>query len=138
MSATDSHSATEYDSDTTESAFEDAVATFGSLNLSTSAQPFQFKGSGLSIQVQYYHVDDLAQPKDERFWYPDGSVVLVTPACSFRAHRSVLSRHSEVFKKLFSQLQRKRPTSQQHLPVIHLEDDDSDIRHVLATMYDRT
>ena len=137
MSATDSHSATEYDSDTTESTFEDAVSTFGRLSPHKSAKPYHFEGSGLSIQVQYHHVDDLLQPKDERFWYADGSMVLVSSTCSFCAHRSILSKHSEVFKKLFSQLQRKRPMSPQHLPVIHLDDDDGDIRHILSALYDR-
>ena len=140
MSATDSHSATEYDSDTTESVFEDTNTTFGfgDSEPSDPVQPFQVKTLGLLIQVQYRHVDDLVQPKDERFWYSDGSVVLLTTECGFCVHRSFISRHSELFNKLFSQIQSRRPTTNHYLPVIHLEDSGEDLRHILATIYDRT
>ena len=92
------------------------------------------------LQIQY-NASDLAQAKDEHFWYEDGSVILATPTCQFCVHKSILSRHSEVFKRLFSKVApippRKVHDDSAGLPVVHLTDDAADFRRILRVLYIR-
>ncbi|GBE89315.1 hypothetical protein SCP_1503230 [Sparassis crispa] len=73
---------------------------------------------------------------DTRFWFVDGSVILIAQGTAFRVHQTVLSRHSEIFRDLFSVPQ---PAEQERLsgcPVVHLSDSPTDLQHLLHVLYD--
>ncbi|GBE89310.1 hypothetical protein SCP_1503180 [Sparassis crispa] len=74
--------------------------------------------------------------KDDEFWFTDGNIVLITRNVAFRVHQGVLSRHSDVFRDLFTVPQ---PAVQERMfdsPVVRLSDSASDLRHLLRVLYD--
>ncbi|EIW56929.1 uncharacterized protein TRAVEDRAFT_49740 [Trametes versicolor FP-101664 SS1] len=78
----------------------------------------------------------VARKRDEEFWYPDGSIILVAGDIEFRVYKGILAKHSPVFEDMFSLPQPSDPTSsassaQEVCPVVHLSDSPEDLRHVL-------
>jgi hypothetical protein len=72
------------------------------------------------------------------YWFDDGNVVLQAENTQYRVHRSLLSRHSNFFKDMFSLPQPAMdpgPTSE-GCPVIFLSDKATDLEHVLSVIYD--
>ncbi|KAI0688696.1 hypothetical protein C8T65DRAFT_589292 [Cerioporus squamosus] len=79
-----------------------------------------------------------AQP-DPDLWFDDGNVIVVAQQTAFRFHRSVLSRHSETFRGMFTIPQPTSSTSVQIMdgcPVIDVTDTSYDFRHLLRAVYD--
>ncbi|KAL6298850.1 hypothetical protein BKA93DRAFT_33789 [Sparassis latifolia] len=73
---------------------------------------------------------------DTHFWFVDGSIILIAQGTAFRVHQTVLSRHSEIFRDLFSVPQ---PADQERsigCPVVHLSDSRNDLRYLLRVLYD--
>lgn len=80
--------------------------------------------------------ESVARKRDEEFWYPDGSIILVAGDVEFRVYKGILAKHSPVFEDMFSLPQPSDPTSsaspaQDVCPVVHLSDSPEDLRHVL-------
>ncbi|OJT05560.1 hypothetical protein TRAPUB_3609 [Trametes pubescens] len=80
--------------------------------------------------------EGVARKRDEEFWYPDGSIILVAGDVEFRVFKGILAKHSPVFRDMFSLPQPSDPTSsassaQDVCPVVHLSDSAEDLRHVL-------
>ena len=84
--------------------------------------------------------------EDETVWMHDGNVVIAagsSPVHVFKCHKSVLSKHSEVFRDMFGSpvaenaegLQSPMYTS---LPKVDLSDSPDDVRAFLAVLYDVT
>ncbi|EAU80884.1 hypothetical protein CC1G_03060 [Coprinopsis cinerea okayama7 len=83
-------------------------------------------------------------------WFDDGSVVLQAQNVQFRVHRTMLSRHSEVFRDMFeigrlgssinasNTPQAADPTPLvDGCPLIILHDDPTDLTHLLLSLYDK-
>ena len=74
-----------------------------------------------------------------RFWFDDGNVILQAENTQFRAHRSLLSLHSNVFKEMFAMPQPTDTTTTPNVdgcPVITLSDKASDLEHFLSILYE--
>lgn len=78
-------------------------------------------------------------------WLEDGNIILAAQGVSFRVHRSVLSRHSEVFQDMFSFPQPERnspsptlydPEKLQGCPIVQLSDSPRELSHFLSALYD--
>ncbi|KAJ3557655.1 hypothetical protein NM688_g1359 [Phlebia brevispora] len=74
-------------------------------------------------------------------WFDDGNIILVTgsndEAIAFRVHRSVLSRHSEVFQSMFEVA--KPPPDSEHVdqcPVVHMPDLPNELSILIKALYD--
>ncbi|KAF8906803.1 hypothetical protein CPB84DRAFT_1675429 [Gymnopilus junonius] len=78
----------------------------------------------------------LVEPvKNSDFWFEDGNVVLQAQTTQFRVHRSILARHSNVFKDMNGMPQ---PAEQELLdgcPVVHLYDDPKDWLNIFGIIY---
>lgn len=70
-------------------------------------------------------------------WFDDGSVVLQAANVQFKVHRSVLCRHSSVFRDVFSMPHPRDEPTVDSCPVIHLQDSAEDLKHMLLALYDK-
>ena len=70
-------------------------------------------------------------------WFDDGSVVLQAENIQFKVHRSVLCRHSSVFRDVFSMPHPKDEPTVDSCPVIYLQDSAEDLKHMLLALYDK-
>jgi hypothetical protein len=70
-------------------------------------------------------------------WFDDGSVVLYAETVGFRVHRSLLSKHCNVFKDMFD-IGQPAPTDQiiEGCLVIQLHDSPDDLRRFLRLIYE--
>ena len=103
----------------------------------------------------FCRVDDNpdAFTRHTNLWFVDGSVILQVERTLFRVHMSQLSRHSIVFRDLFSlpqpphvaqepsrQSTPQFPSSDQRYmddcPILELQDSAEDFSHLLAALYD--
>ena len=72
-------------------------------------------------------------------WYEDGTVILIAESTGFRVYRGLLSKHSEVFRDMFSLPQ---PTSAANdpyegCPIVRLAGDTAEeIAEVLKILHD--
>lgn len=94
---------------------------------------------------------DVPNQEPERhssLWYEDGNVVLSTNSYLYRVHKSILSRHSPVFRDMFqvsddAEEDTKdtiKPSSEQYegVPLITMGgDSDADVCTLLSTLYNR-
>jgi len=73
----------------------------------------------------------------EEFWMDDGSVVVIAENRTFRVHRSVLVRHSEVFRDMFALAQPGTSASDtiDGCPFVHVSDSAEDFAHLLRPLY---
>jgi hypothetical protein len=77
-------------------------------------------------------------PVQSEYWFDDGNVILQAENTQFRVHRYLLSRHSNVFKDMFSLPQ---PTTDPGLtpegcPIVFLSDKVIDLECVISAIYD--
>ena len=76
--------------------------------------------------------------QSKSYWFDDGSVIIQAENTQYRVHRSLLSRHSNIFKDMFSLPQPAvdlGPTFE-GCPVVLLSDKAADLEHVLSVIYD--
>ena len=73
-----------------------------------------------------------------KIWFDDGSVVIQAEQTQFRVHRSMLSRHSSVFRDMFSVPQ--PPGDQEPViegcSIVHVSESSRDWENLLTLMYD--
>lgn len=89
--------------------------------------------------------DELALPvpwreRHETLWFEDGNVILATPKIRFRVYRAFLSRHSTVFRDMFSMPQSATASDQgtmDGVPIVELHDDPEELGHFLSALHDR-
>ena len=75
---------------------------------------------------------------DTNLWFDDGNIVLIAETTAFRVHKSILARHSEVFRGLFSIPQPINPDDVEMMDgcfVVRLPDRRYDLRHLLRAIY---
>ncbi|PCH43096.1 hypothetical protein WOLCODRAFT_74112 [Wolfiporia cocos MD-104 SS10] len=73
---------------------------------------------------------------DDVFWLDDGNVILLVGRSAFRVHKSMLARYSEIFTDMFATPQPPDAEQLYGCPVVHLADDEADLRHILWAIYD--
>ena len=69
-------------------------------------------------------------------WFDDGNTFLVAEQTSFKVHRGVLAKHSEVFQGLFRIPQPVDAEQHDGIPVINMTDKPGDLAVFLAALYD--
>ena len=72
-------------------------------------------------------------------WYDDGTVILIAESTGFRVYRGLLSKHSQVFRDMFSLPQPTATIEDTHegCPVVRLVDDTAEeIAEVLGILHD--
>ncbi|KAF7299353.1 BTB domain-containing protein [Mycena indigotica] len=70
------------------------------------------------------------------FWFDDGNIVLQAGPTQFRVAKSMLSRHSSVFRDMFSLPNPTSESTVEGCPVVVLAGDtNTDWKHLLAVMY---
>ncbi|TBU27564.1 hypothetical protein BD311DRAFT_866075 [Dichomitus squalens] len=71
-----------------------------------------------------------------RLWFDDGGVVLIAEHTAFRVHASFLSRHSPVFKELFTVPPAPNGERIGGCRVFHTSDSAEDLNYLLQLTYD--
>ncbi|KAG6914731.1 hypothetical protein DXG01_015698 [Tephrocybe rancida] len=81
--------------------------------------------------------DDTKIQRSTEFWFSDGSIILIVQNVAFRVHKSILSKHSEVFSDLFKVPQpRNDAETMDGVAVVNLSDDLKDFKDVLGALYE--
>ncbi|KAL1756162.1 hypothetical protein FB107DRAFT_290290 [Schizophyllum commune] len=82
--------------------------------------------------------EDNAPPaKRSDIWFDDGNIILQAENLQFRVHRSLLARHSPVFKDIFG-IPQPANTSEvliEGCPVVHLTDKASHVQFMLTKLF---
>jgi hypothetical protein len=90
--------------------------------------------------------EDLDEPNVETIqhddlWFEDGNIVLIASLIAsdiaFRVHRSILSRHSHVFRDILTIPQPSDSPTVEDCPVVHLSDSGDDVQYFVNALYDR-
>ncbi|KAJ7782647.1 hypothetical protein B0H16DRAFT_1446950 [Mycena metata] len=71
-------------------------------------------------------------------WYQDGSIVLQAQDTQFRVHFGVLSQQSTFFREMQGLPQPPDQPTVEGCPVVEMQDDVSDVMHLLTAVYDPT
>jgi hypothetical protein len=66
-------------------------------------------------------------------WFDDGNIILEAEQMQFCVHRSVLAKHSDVFRSMFDLA---TPDDGNNRPVLQLADKAQDVEHLLNALYD--
>jgi hypothetical protein len=93
----------------------------------------------LSPQKKRQRTDsDRDARKRSEYWFEDGNIVLQAEDTLFRVHRSILSRHSQIFKDIFAmpQAPSQENESIEGCPVVHLSDTAEDMGNIISLIYD--
>ena len=70
-----------------------------------------------------------------QLWFDDGNIVLRAQDVVFRVHRSMLSRHSEVFEGLFALCQPSEDELYDGIPMVELHDTSNELADLLNGIY---
>ena len=70
----------------------------------------------------------------EEFWFDDGNIVLLCRETAFRVYRGLLTRHSVIFRDLFSMAQPSTAETMESCPVVHISDPPDDLRYLLRAL----
>ena len=73
--------------------------------------------------------------RSEKLWLEDGSVVLQAENVQFKVHRSILTKHSQIFADLFKMPHPPTEPTVEGCPVVLLQDSAEDVKHVLLILY---
>ena len=80
--------------------------------------------------------------RSEVHWFDDGNIILQAESKLFKVHRGVLSKHSEVFRDMFSLPQPPPAADSDHwdsstaCPLVVLQgDSELDVHHFLNVIY---
>lgn len=80
--------------------------------------------------------NEVISPIQSDIWFDDGSVILQAESTQFRVHRTILARHSSVFRDIFDVPRPHDESLIEGCPIIRLSDSAEDIRLALIALYD--
>ncbi|KAI0637381.1 hypothetical protein C8Q77DRAFT_1050998 [Trametes polyzona] len=72
--------------------------------------------------------------RDPDLWFDDGNIVLLCRDIAFRVYRGLLTRHSVIFRDLFSMAQPSTSETMESCPVVHISDPPDDLRYLLRVL----
>ena len=72
--------------------------------------------------------------RDTELWFDDGNIVLLCRDTAFRVYRGLLTRHSVIFRDLFSMAQPSTAETMESCPVVHISDSPDDLRYLLRPL----
>ena len=72
--------------------------------------------------------------RDQELWFEDGNIVLLARDTAFRVYRGLLTRHSVIFRDLFSMAQPSSAETMESCPVVHISDSPDDLRYLLRPL----
>lgn len=75
------------------------------------------------------------EPRHERMWFHDGSVVIAAKQMSFKVHASIISEQSEVLRNLFLDAEIQDLERFDGCYVFYLEDYGRDLARLLLIVY---
>ncbi|KAL1674552.1 hypothetical protein EV122DRAFT_293335 [Schizophyllum commune] len=86
---------------------------------------------------QRVHEDDATPVQRSDIWFDDGNIILQAENLQFRVHRSLLARHSPVFKDVFGipQPESSLEVLIEGCPVVHLTDKATDVEFMLTRLF---
>ncbi|KDR85999.1 hypothetical protein GALMADRAFT_109535 [Galerina marginata CBS 339.88] len=70
------------------------------------------------------------------YWFEDGNVILQVENIQFRVHRTVIARHSQVFRDMFGLPQPETETLVEGCPLVHVSDAVEDWENIFRILYD--
>ena len=73
--------------------------------------------------------------RSQRVWFDDGNVVLQAENVQFRAHRSILSKHSVILASLLDTAQPDGEEMVEGCRVVKLHDASRDVEDILLALY---
>ncbi|EKM61521.1 uncharacterized protein PHACADRAFT_248191 [Phanerochaete carnosa HHB-10118-sp] len=78
--------------------------------------------------------------RHSQLWFDDGNIVLLADNLAFKVHRSLLGRHSIVFKDLFELSQPSASVDEQMdgVPLVKLHDSPHELADLLDVIYNGT
>ena len=88
---------------------------------------------GTSPSTDHTSKDNIRRHKD--LWFEDGNIVLLAQGTGFKVHRSVLARHSTVFKDLFLLGSPSADETLDGVAVVSLHDDPHELADLLDVLY---
>ncbi|KAF8900736.1 hypothetical protein CPB84DRAFT_1778783 [Gymnopilus junonius] len=74
--------------------------------------------------------------RSDKVWFEDGNVILQSGRMQFRIHKSVISRHSKVFRDMFEVPQPEGEPTTDGCQVALVMDEANDWENVLLVLYD--
>ncbi|KAF8064857.1 hypothetical protein FPV67DRAFT_158026 [Lyophyllum atratum] len=75
--------------------------------------------------------------RSTEFWFSDGSIIVIVENTAFRIHKSILSRHSDVFSDLFTVPQPQTGSEKiDGVEAVRLTDDLSGFTDVIRALYE--
>jgi hypothetical protein len=78
--------------------------------------------------------------QSQQFWFEDGNIVLEVEGTLFRIHRSIMGKHSKVFKDMFSielpSAGPDQPCTPDGCPIVSLQDPRDDLELYLKIIYE--
>ncbi|KDR86013.1 hypothetical protein GALMADRAFT_49237, partial [Galerina marginata CBS 339.88] len=74
--------------------------------------------------------------KSADYWFDDGNVILQAENTQFRVHRGNISRHSQVFRDMFSLPQPEKEPLFEGCPLVHVSDAPQDWENIFSILYD--
>ena len=80
--------------------------------------------------------DEKALLEHPTLYYDDGNVILSSGSTLFRVHRSILSKHSPVFRELFSPRGDTKPEILRGCLHLALDDSKEEVEALLNVIYD--
>lgn len=88
-------------------------------------------------RLELDHEHDCNAPVDHpSLYFDDGNVILSCGNTLFCVHRSLLSKHSPVFKDLFEPQEDVKPEMLRGWPHYPLKDSNEDVQALLEVIYD--
>ena len=75
---------------------------------------------------------DAQLTKHPTLYFEDGNVIVKTGSTLFRVHRTILSKHSAVFRDLFAQ----NTQTLRGFPSLIVDDGKDDMENLINTIYD--
>ncbi|KAJ7030040.1 hypothetical protein C8F04DRAFT_1042920 [Mycena alexandri] len=89
----------------------------------------------MSSSAKRQRTEDAPITRSE-IWYQDGSVVLQAQDTQFRVHFGVLAAQSAFFRDMQGLPQPPDQPTVEGCPVVEIQDDVSDVKHLLTAVYD--